>query len=349
MELQPMSHVTPIVDSHLDLADNAVLVGRDLTITAVETRALEKRKAKQAMVSLPDLERGGVAVVCATITAGLMSSDKGPRKPEQAEAQALGQIDLYEGWQSDGRVRLIKSAADLDHHLELWQRDRKPGLVILMEGAEPIIEAGDLPKWWNRGVRMIGLTWDDTKYGTGVGGGNEEIKRGGLTLDGFALLDGMGELGFIWDIAHLAEDGVWEGLEAGVARVCASHANARAFSPTDRHLSDDVIRAISERGGMIGIVLSSNFLDPGAKGRPEPVTLAQVRRHAEHMAGIGGWGIVGIGSDLDGGFGLEESPVELESIADLRKIGDVMPPEARDGVLGGNWLRFLRASLPKSA
>ncbi len=197
---------------------------------------------------------------------------------------------------------------------------------------------------------MIGLTWDDTRYGAGVGGGNDEIKRGGLTPDGVALLDGMAELGFIWDISHLAEDGVWQGLDMRFPRVCASHANARALTPTDRHLSDDVIRALSERGGVIGVVLCNDFLDPRwERDKSIPVTLAQVRLHAEHIASLAGWDHVGIGSDLDGGFGLEETPQEIETIADLHKIGSVTPPEAREAVLSGNWLDFLRRSLPKSS
>ncbi len=102
------------------------------------------------MVSLPDLERGGIAIVFATVTEGLMGN-KSPRTPSEAEAQALSQIALYEGWQSQGRARLIRSVADLDHHLGLWRRDRKPGLVMLMEGAAPILDVRDLPRWWSMG------------------------------------------------------------------------------------------------------------------------------------------------------------------------------------------------------
>lgn len=343
-----MQRSIPIVDAHLDLADNA-LAGRDLTLTAAEMRSAEDREARQAMVSLPELERGGIAVVFASVTAGFMSTGgaAAPRKPEEAEAQGFRQIDLYESWARQGRVRLIKSVADLDHHLELWRSDRKPGLVMLMEGAEPILDVRDLPKWWRRGLRIIALTWGDTKYGSGVAAGSEEIKRGGLTPDGIALLAGMAEMGFAWDIAHLHEDGVRQGLEAGFPHVCASHANARALTPTNRHLSDDVIRAVAERDGVVGIVLYNSFLDARwEEDKSVDVTLEQVRLHAEHIAELGGWNHVGIGSDLDGGFGLEETPVEIDTEADLYKIGSVIPAEAREGVLGKNWLDFLRRALP---
>jgi membrane dipeptidase len=199
------------------------------------------------------------------VTAGFLAEDVGedfePRSAiyhtsEEAEAQALTQIGLHEGWDEQGRVRVLRSVNDLDHHLCLWRHDRKPGLVLLMEGADPIVHVRDLPKWWQRGVRMIGLTFGDTNYGRGVAGGSTTFKQGGLTSQGFDLLGQIAEVGFIWDISHLAEEGVWQGLELDFPRVCASHANARALDPTDRHLSDEVIRVVAERDGVIGLVLS---------------------------------------------------------------------------------------------
>lgn len=351
----------PLVDGHLDLAENVTLFGRDLTSSAVDIRIREGRSRGQATVSLPDLERGGIAVVVATVTAGFLEADVGPgfqprsaiyHTAEEAEGQALLQIALYNEWEKQGRIRLLKSVADLEHHLLLWQDDRKPGLVLLMEGADPIVRIDDLPRWWRLGLRMIGLTYGDTRYGTGVGSGSTTYKRGGLTPDGVALLGQMAELGFIWDISHLAEEGIGQGFfDVRFPRVCASHCTARALTPTDRHLSDAVIRAVADRGGVIGLPLYNGFLDPAWKGdRTHAVSLAdQVRRHAHYIADVVGWDHVGIGSDLDGGFGLEESPQELDTIADLYKVGVVVPADAREAVLSANWLRFLRASLPPSS
>jgi membrane dipeptidase len=348
----------PLVDGHLDLAENVTLFGRDYTRTATEIRAVERRTMEQATVSLPDLERGGVAVVCATVTPGFLVADVGahfePRSalyetPEEAEAHALEQITLYERWEEEGRVRLLKSVDDLDHHLALWRQDRKPGLVLLMEGADPIVEVADLPRWWERGLRMIGLTYGDTRYGAGVAGGSSTYKTGGLTSEGFALLEQMSELGFIWDVSHLTEEGIWQGLQLPYPRVCASHTTAQTLIPTDRHLSDAVLRAVAERDGVIGLPLYNGFLDPHwRQDRSIPVTLdGQVRHHMAYIADLVGWSHVGIGSDLDGGFGLEGSPAELDTVADLAKIGLVVPPEAREAVLCTNWLNFLRNSLPR--
>jgi membrane dipeptidase len=347
----------PIVDGHLDLAETVTLFGRDITLDVAEIRSREHRTASQATVSLPELKRGEIAVVIATVTPGFLLEDVGPdfqpqsalyRTPQEAEAQALTQIRLYERWASQGRVRLIKSRLDLEHHLELWQEDTKPGLVLLMEGADPIVEVRDLRNWWRRGLRMIGLTFGNTKYGAGVGGGSLAFSRDGLTSDGVCLLEAMAELGIIWDVTHLTEEGMWQGLGLGIAPVCATHANARALTPTDRHLSDGIIREIAARNGVIGIALYNGFLEPQwIVDRTIQVTLSeQVRKQAQYIADLATWKHVGIGSDLDGGFGLEESPAEIDTVADIGKLGVVLPDEAKEGVLSGNWLGFLRRWLP---
>lgn len=346
----------PIVDGHLDLAENVTFFGRDLSMTVANMRKLESRTSRQATVALPEMYRGGIAVAIATVTPGFKAEDVAPgsvpasaiyRSPEEAEGHALNQIALYEQWERDGRVRLLRSAADLNDHLGLWADDRILGLVLLMEGADPIVEIRDLPRWWARGLRMIGLTYGDTRYGRGVGAGSDSFRSGGLTRAGEELIQEMAGIGMGWDISHLTEDGVWQGLELRIPGVCASHANARALTPTDRHLSDAVLSAIGLRGGVVGLVLYNGFLDPSWKREgPTEVTVAnQVRRQAAHVAEVCGWQSVGIGSDLDGGFGREESPREIDTIADLEIVGSAVPAESREGVLGGNWLRFLRAML----
>ncbi len=248
-------------------------------------------------------------------------------------------------------MRLLKSVADLEHHLELWREDRKPGLVLLMEGADPILHVRDLKRWWQRGLRMIGLTYGDTRYGSGMGGGSSPHIPGGLTAEGVALLESMAELGFTWDISHLDEPGVWQGLELNYPHVCASHANARALIPTSRHLSDQLIRAVAVRNGLIGLVLYNAFLDPRWRANKSiPVTLDATicgdRRPIWHSS----WGTGSISASAPiwtAAWAWSESPQEIDTVADLYQIGSVVPAEAHHRVLSTNWLNFLSRSLPQ--
>jgi membrane dipeptidase len=344
----------PIVDGHLDLAENVTLFGRDLTRELNQSRA-----GSGATVSLPELRRGGIAIALATVTPGFLVDDVGPafeprsalyRTAAEARGHALAQLALYEHWARTGAVRLLKSVADLDDHLVRWAQDRTPGLVLLMESADAIGGATELCDWWRRGLRLIGLTFGDTRYGAGVAGGKPADTPGGLTPAGRALLQEMAALGFVWDVSHLTDEGIWQGLALDYPLVCASHANARALTPTTRHLSDDVLRALAKRDGVIGLVLYNGFLDPRwPRSTAIQVRLDdQLKRHASYIGEMIGWRHVGIGSDLDGGFGRAQSPLEIDTVADLHKVGAVVPAAAREAVLGGNWLRLLRSALPLS-
>lgn len=348
----------PIVDGHLDLAYNVVFGKRDLEhSTPQEIREADEKSGLNkdgglAMVSLSELSKGNVALMFGTLFSAphiaWTNPDKpnpnGYQNPEEAEAQGLAQITVYEGWEARGRVRIVKNRADLEHHLELWAEDRKPGLIVLMEGADPIKTPDDLGMWWDRGVRIVGTSWGPTRYAGGTG------SPGGLTDIGRELIAAMRAQKMVLDISHQAWESFWDSLEVGPYRVIASHSNTYALTPTgNRHISDDMIRAIGERDGVIGSVMFNRFLEPKwtNEDRKERVTLGnQVKAHMTHVADLIGWNHVAIGSDIDGGLGRDESPEELETIADLEKIGNIVPPEAREGVLGGNWLRFLGEALP---
>lgn len=341
-----------MIDSHLDLAYNA-FQGRDLTLPLDELRARERRTAEEAMVTLPELRRAGVAVAFATLFVmprrHAQDSGEGPTyaTPEEARAQAVEQLELYERWEERGLVRIIRTRGDLEEQVRAYGgvtagEPPAPGLVLLMEGADPVREPSEVSWWWERGVRLLGPAWKATRYAGGTG------MPGPLTDQGVELLAAMGECGMALDVSHLAEESFWQALDSWRGPVLASHSNARALVPTDRHLSDDMIRALAERDGVVGLVLANSFLKAGVT-RQDPkgsVTLADVGRQAEHVAGLAGWERVGIGSDFDGGFGRQEVPLELDRGADFARLGEIAPPEARAGVLGGNWLRWLRGALP---
>jgi membrane dipeptidase len=354
-----------IVDGHLDLAYGVVGYGRDLeNLSAYEIRALEQQKLASglispveaerglAMCSLTDLERGKTAIVFGTLFASPAVSwthpgtrfEGGYDTPEEAQAQAIKQLEVYEAWEKRGRIRIIKSKNDLEHHLKIWQSDHVTGLVVLMEGADPIVTPNDLSTWWSRGVRIVGTSWGATRYAGGTG------TPTGLTSLGRELIDAMKSQGMILDASHQSHEAFWDSMEVGVHRVIASHSNSFTINPSsNRHITDEMIRAIGERNGRIGIVLFNRFLEQHwSRENPDyPVTLGgQVLAHLSHMANLIGWDKVGIGSDIDGGLGRDETPDSLDVHGDIVKIADVVPPQARDAVLGQNWISFLQEALP---
>ena len=346
------------IDGHLDLAFNVTAQGRDLTRGMAAIRRKEKRTTQEVLVTLPELRRGDVGIVIGTLFTlphHLVRPPDAPpltdrqraltyATPEEAERFALEQLAVYERWEDEGEIRILRSRADLDAHVLDWQGGGETvGLVVSMENADPIITPDDLPAWIERGLRLVGPAWQQTRYCGGT------HAPGPLTDLGRDLVRAMIAHGIPLDVSHFAEESFWDALDLDPDLVFASHSNARALTPTDRHLTDEMLRALGERDGIVGLVLGSEFVKDGvARNAPkDAVTLADVRTQAEHVAGLIGWERVAIGSDFDGGFGLQETPLEITRGADFAKLGAIAPPEARAGVLGGNWLRFLRRSLPE--
>jgi membrane dipeptidase len=330
-----------IVDAHLDLAYGALELGRDLTLPLEEIRKRDPGTMGIPTVTLPALREGGVALVFATLFA---PPEKCP-DPEMAHRAALAQLDVYRRWQEAGWVRLVTNQAELEAHLKAWESDRVTGLVVLMEGAEPVREPKEVSFWAEQGVRLIGPSWNRTRYA----GGTRE--PGGLTELGRELLAAMKESRLALDLSHMDEQAVVEAFELWRGPLCATHSNARALLGgselplANRHLGDETIRTIALRGGIVGVVLYNLFLDPAWSRGMARVPLRVVQTHLEHNAGLVGWEHLGIGSDFDGGFGRDENPEGLDQPSDLAKIGNLLPEGARAGVLGKNWLRWLSSWL----
>jgi len=248
-------------------------------------------------------------------------------------------------------VALIGGRTDLDAVLATWDGDMpQVGIVPLMEGADPIQEPAEAQMWFERGVRLVGLSW---QAGSRYAGGNAAPGR--LTDAGRELLDAMADLGVVLDVSHLAEESFFEAVDRFEGRIVATHANPRARVPGPRQLSDEMIRRLVDRGGVIGVVLYNPFLraDWSPGDSKEAVTLADVVAAVDHVCQVvGDASHVGLGSDLDGGFGVEDAPAEIDTVADLARIGPALSEVgyAHDdiaAVLGGNWLRVLRDALPE--
>jgi membrane dipeptidase len=362
--LQPQSP-SPylIVDGHEDIAWNALEFQRDIRRSAAETRRREMdtpipRLIGDCTLGLPEWQAGGIALVFATlyIVPERFGRVHGARlvyeTPEQAEILARQELDYYRGLaEEESALRLITNTAELD---ALWEARRQSdprsapiGLALLMEGADPILTPAHVGEWAEAGVRMIGPAWAGTRY---AGGTHEP---GGLTPLGKDLLKAMAELGLTLDLSHLAEQAYHEALDAYPGTLIASHSNPQRFCPGERGLSDAMIRSLAERGGVLGIVLFNQFLKSGWKSgdRRSDVPLSLVAEAVDYVAQLtGNTAHVALGSDFNGGYGLDSIPAGMDSIADLGKIAEELEkrgyqPADIQAVMGGNWLGILRRTL----
>ncbi|MBW7880399.1 MAG: membrane dipeptidase [Anaerolineae bacterium] len=350
-----------VVDAHQDIAYNSLKYGRDYRRSALVARTHEPAGTPSATIGLPESIAGRVAVICATLFVAPAESDWTPTgnektysNPQEAYTYASEQLDYYDRLADESdRITVVKTAADLDSVVATWSADtpvhlRKQGLVVLMEGADPIVEPRQFEEWYARGVRIVGTAWQRTRYSGGTGA------PGGLTALGRELLDVMASFGALLDVSHMAEKSFYEACDHYEGPIFASHSNPRKFCETDRHLSDDMIRILAERDGVMGTVLYNRFLsNTWKRGNPKgDITLKVVADVIDHVCQVTGSAAhVGIGSDFDGGFGSEMIPLELDTVGDLLVIGKVLRERGFsdadvDAVLSGNMLRKIRAALP---
>jgi len=348
-----------IVDAHLDLAWNALNWNRDLTQPVPDIRRLEAQVKEEHRggntVSFPEMRKGDVALCLATLLArasGLGEDKLDYRTRGIACAMARGQLAYYRIMEGQGWLRMLKNWQDVEAHVRDWQksgRDSTPlGFILSMEGADPILSPSQVIDWWNDGLRIVGLAHYGVSayaHGTGV--------SGGLTSQGADLLKAMNEVGMVLDVTHLADESFWQAVEKFQGPVLASHNNCRSLVPGERQFSDEQIRCLIERGSVIGIALDSWMLysgyDPGQTSN-SLVSLEAAVDHIDHICQLAGNARnAAIGSDLDGGFGREQSPHDLGTIADLQKIPAILRKRGYskadiEAVMHGNWLRFFRES-----
>ncbi len=345
-----------VIDAHLDLSWNALNWNRDLKLPVSEIRkseaAMDQRGRGTNTVSFPSMRRGEVAICMATLLARANPQGKSPlldyRNQEIAFSMARGQLAYYQILVEQGQLRQLKDWQSIETHVAEWQNpkdDTMPalGFVLSMEGADPILSPDDLKRWWEWGLRALGPAhYGPSAYAHGT------ACEGPLTAKGVELVKRMDQLGIVLDVTHLAEESFWQALGLFEGQVIASHNNCRALVPGDRQFSDDQIRALIERDAVIGAAFDNWMLYPGwvmGLTSISVASLANVIDHIDHVCQLAGnCRHAAIGSDLDGGFGTEQSPSDLDTIADLQKI----PPLLRqrgyaesdvEAIMHRNWLR----------
>jgi len=345
-----------LIDGHLDLAMNAVDLDRDLNLDVAALRRAEAgvdgAGRGRGTTSLPEMRQAELAVCLATVfsrTAWPNSPAPGTASQEISYARAQGQLAYYRVLAAQGKVRLLTDWPSLDRHFQSWQAGSRPepfGFILSMEGADPVVWPEQAESWWQDGMRVISLS----HYGvSGYSHGTET--EGGLLERGKPLLRAMERVGMILDLTHLADRALWEALETFGGPVLASHNNCRSLVPGQRQFDDAQIRAIASRGGVIGVALDAWMLYPGwVRGQTsnQVLDLQAVADHLHHICQVTGSARhAAIGSDLDGGYGTEQCPRDLDTIADLQRIPELMyergySRQDAEAIMHGNWLRFFR-------
>lgn len=345
-----------LIDAHLDLAWNALGWNRDLcqevsTIRDTERDMTGKARGRNT-VSLPELRKAGVGISIVTVLSRANATGKTSldfRNQDIASGTALGQLAYYRLLERRGLCNMIEDLPALESAYADWQTSpetAKFGFILSMEGADPIVDPNHAEAWYRQGLRLVGLAhYGPSAYAYGTG------SEGGLTPAGHDLLRVMEELGIILDLTHLADEAFWESLEKYRGPVIASHNNCRSITPGQRQFSDDQIRAIIDRDGVIGAAFDAWMMAPGwtedRNGRA-PILIETAVDHIDHICQIAGnTRHIAIGSDLDGGFGTEQSPDDMNTIADLQNLTSILAKRGYsasdiEGIFHGNWMRFFR-------
>ncbi len=350
------------IDAHLDLSMNALEWNRDLRQPVAVMREREKEKTDlpdrgKGTVAFPELRQGNVGLVVGTQIGRYVAPDNslpGWHSPEQAWAQTQGQLAWYRAMEEAGELISIVDLPGLENHLQTWNNPenmatKKPiGYILSLEGADSLVTVGHLERAWQQGLRAVG----PAHYGPGRYANGTDA-TGGLQTPGRELLREMERLNIILDATHLCDDAFWDAMDCFHGAVWASHNNCRALVNHNRQFHDDQLKELIAREAVIGAAFDAWMLVPDwQRGQSTPqgmnCSLETVLDHLDHICQVAGNAHhVGIGSDLDGAFGQEQSPYDLESIADLKKIPDLLArrgysPDDIQNIMHGNWLRFLR-------
>jgi membrane dipeptidase len=348
-----------IFDAHLDLAMNALEWNRDLTrpiheIREREQHLVDKPDRGRGTVCFPEMRKGRIGLCVATQIARFVKRTHplpGWHSPEQAWAQTQGQLAYYRAMEEAGQMVQIRDAAALKRHAELWMGTPPPeapiGYILSLEGADSMVTLKHVERSYADGLRAIG----PAHYGPGTYAQGTDA-TGSLGQRGRDLLKEMDRLGIILDATHLCDDSFWEALDHFQGPIWASHSNCRALVPHNRQFSDDQIKALVERGAVIGGALDAWMMVPNwvrGKTTPEAVglKLEKLVEHIDHVCQIAGNARhSGIGTDLDGAFGREQTPADLETIADLARLPAMFAARGYsksdiEGMMHGNYIRFL--------
>jgi len=352
-----------IIDIHLDLSMNAIEWNRDLTqsvlqINAQEKNLIDKPDRGKATVSLQAMREGNIGFCVATQIARYVKSNNplpGWNSPAQAWAQTQGQLAWYRAMEKANEMVQIIDKKGLQSHLDLWSSSEpnKPiGYLLNLEGADSIVTLDHLHKAYEQGLRAIG----PAHYGPGTYAHGTD-SEGGLGTKGKELLNEIEKLNMILDVTHLCDQSFWEAIDHYNGKMWASHSNCRSLVPNQRQFSNLQIKELIARKAIIGMAFDAWMMIPKwQKGISDPkksgLVIETIIDHIDHICQLSGNSDhIALGTDLDGGFGKEQCPYDLETISDLQKMDALLKKRGYSEndiqkILNQNAINFLMGALP---
>ena len=367
-----------VFDGDYPMAYSGIDANRDLTRALADVRATPKgpRDIEEhigVLATLPEMRRGRVAAALVKIAARLENPGTilwSYRSAAAARGVAVGQLGYYRALEALGEARILSTGPVLAAHFDAWEgaaaadQPALPiGFVIGMEGADPILDAADVERWWSDGVRVVSLAhYGVSRYAHGTGTGVD----GSLLPAGRSILEAMDRVGMLLDLSHVSDRANRESLEIFGGPLLASHSNTRAVVPGERQLPDDLIRSIAARDGVVGVTFDAWMLNHrreydwslqtpivNERGTADgPITLEDVANHIVHICSLtGSTRHAGIGGDTDGQGGADGAPLRIDTVADYQKLAGVLEKrgystEDVDNVMYRNWVRFYETYLP---
>jgi membrane dipeptidase len=360
-----------MIDSHLDLAWSALYFNRDLLASVAEVRQSEQGLTDELSrgrntVTFPELRRAQVGLCVATVLArggpgqpkraGFKRTNLDYRNPAIAYSHAKGQLAYYRLLEQQGHLRFITSRPELQAHWDAWLKAPSTtslGIILGMEGADPILNPAQVRAWWDDGLRAVGpVHYGRGQYACGTS------TDGPLPPAGVELLKEFMRVGMILDVTHLSDQSFSHALDIYSGPLLASHHNCRALVPGDRQFSDEQFRLLIRREAVIGTAFDAWMLYPAWKrGETSPtvVGIEAAADHLDHICQLAGNAChCALGTDLDGGFGTEQTPRDLDTIFDIHKLEAILSRRGYhdqdiDAIFFGNWLRFFSQALPQSS
>jgi len=350
-----------IIDAHLDLAMNAMEWNRDLRQPLEEIRRREagmndRPDRGNGTVSFDELRKGNIGLVVATQIARYVAPGNplpGWHSPQQAWALTQAQLAWYKAMEEEGEMMQVKDLRSLDIHLAYWNNEevnqkKSIGYILSLEGADSLVTLDHLERAYETGLRALG----PAHYGPGRYA-NGTDSTGTMNQQGLSLLKEMEKLNIILDATHLCDDAFWQAMDHFNGHVWASHNNCRSIVNHNRQFSDEQIKTLVARNAVIGSAFDAWMLVPGwvrkvSTPREMNCNLEKVIDNIDHICQLAGnTNHVAMGTDLDGAFGKEQCPYDLETIADLQKIPELLKtrgytPNDINNIMHENWLRFLR-------